>query len=58
MRALLDGDLFEISRRDRNRDFIKNSEFETRDLKFETEIRDFKFVHFAEIKKIWSSLLT
>jgi len=34
-----------ISKRDR--DFIKNSETETRDLKFETETS--KYVHFAEI---------
>jgi len=37
---------------------MKNSEFETQDIKFETEIRDLKFVHFAEILKMLSSLLT
>ena len=44
-RNLWDRDLVKISRRDR--DFIKNSETKTRDLKFEAETS--KFVHFAEI---------
>jgi len=33
----------------RDRDFIKNSETETRDLKFETETRDFKICAFCQI---------
>ena len=45
-RNLRDGDrdLVKISRRDRDQHFIKNSETETRDMKFETETetRDFK----------------
>ena len=44
-RNLLDRDLVKISRRDR--DFIKNSETETRYLKFETETRDFKICAFC-----------
>jgi len=37
--------------KDRDRDFFKNSETETRDLKFETEIktRDFKICAFCRI---------
>ena len=44
-RNIRDRDVVKISKRDR--DFIKNSETETRDLKFETETS--KYVHFAEI---------